>query len=70
MTRLRSWRIGNDYTLHEVSDITGFSEAFLSRLEREQREASAETKKVIARRLGVSISDLFEVEEVPDSDAA
>jgi transcriptional regulator with XRE-family HTH domain len=67
--KLRRWRVENDLTLAEVADLTGLSEAMISRVERGQRRLAPLTKVRVSRRLGVSISDLFDVEEVPDGEA-
>jgi transcriptional regulator with XRE-family HTH domain len=65
-TRLAAWRLEIGYTLAELSDLTGFSTAMLSRAERGQRVFSPAAKVRIARRLGVSVSDLFEVEPLSE----
>lgn len=67
-TRLRLWRIDNGYTQEEIADLAGISEAYLSRLERGERQIAPKTKVQVARRLGVRVSDLFDsepLEEVP-----
>ena len=66
-TRLQSWRLDVGYTLAELSDLTGFSTAMLSRAERGLREFSPMAKVQLARRLGVSVADLF---DVPNTDSA
>jgi transcriptional regulator with XRE-family HTH domain len=63
--RLRQWRAETGLTLDEVADLTGFHKSFLSRVERGERDLSPMAKVHVARRLGVRISDLFEVEEIP-----
>jgi transcriptional regulator with XRE-family HTH domain len=67
-TRLGAWRSEVGYTLAELSDLTGFSTAMLSRAERGQRVFSPAAKVRIARRLGVSVADLFEVEAAPETE--
>ena len=64
---MRTWRLDAGFTLQDVSDLTGYSTAMLSRAERGQRKFMPATKALIARRLGVRIGDLFEVEE-PERD--
>lgn len=65
--RLRQWRVDTGLTLQEVADLTGVSVSMLSRVERGQKHLSPQTKVRVARRLGVRVADLFDVEdpEVP-----
>ncbi len=64
--RLRLWRAQHGLTLDEVSGLTGLSPAMLSRAERGQRQFAPLTKVHIARCLGASVADLFDVEESPE----
>ena len=64
--RLRRWRAENGLTLTEMHDLTGYSEAMLSRAERGERVFSPIARVRIARALDVRIADLFDVEPVPD----
>jgi transcriptional regulator with XRE-family HTH domain len=57
-------------SLQEVGDLTGASTAMINRLERGLRQASPAMKQKIARRLGVRIADLFEVEELEDANGS
>lgn len=66
-TRLRLWRIDQGYTQEEVADLAGISEAFLSRLERGERQIAPKTKVRVARRLGVRVADLFEPEPLEEA---
>lgn len=66
MNRLRAWRAANDVSLGEAADLTGYSEAHISRIERGQRTPSPRARVVIARRLGARVGDLFDPEPVPD----
>jgi transcriptional regulator with XRE-family HTH domain len=66
-TKLAAWRSDVGYTLAELSDLTGFSTAMLSRAERGHRVFSPAARVQIARRLEVAVSDLF---DVPDTDSA
>ena len=68
MTKLRSWRESAELSLGEVGGLTGVSIAMLSRLERGQRRASPKLKVQMARRLGVRIPDLFEVEPLVEEE--
>jgi transcriptional regulator with XRE-family HTH domain len=70
--RLRLWRATEGLTLDEVSGLTGLSVAMLSRVERGQRDLAPLTKVKVARRLGVSVGDLFEVDrlDVPAGEVA
>jgi transcriptional regulator with XRE-family HTH domain len=69
MTKLREWRVGNDYTLQEVADLTGVSESMLSLVERGRRNLSPRARVTVARRLGVPIGELFEVDPVEEASA-
>jgi transcriptional regulator with XRE-family HTH domain len=62
--RLRLWRATEGLTLDEVSGLTGLSVAMLSRVERGERDLAPLTKVKVARRLGVSVGDLFEVDRL------
>jgi transcriptional regulator with XRE-family HTH domain len=64
--RLRLWRAAAGLSLDEASDLTGLSKPYLSRIERGERQPPALTKVQIARRLGVAVCDLFEVEPLED----
>jgi transcriptional regulator with XRE-family HTH domain len=66
ITKFRKWRIDNELTLEELSDLTGYSTAMLSRVERNQRQLSPLARVRVARRLGVRVRDLFDVEEVEE----
>jgi transcriptional regulator with XRE-family HTH domain len=63
-TRLRTWRERIGYSLQEVADLGGVDTAMLSRAERGLKSFSPATKVRLARRLGVRVADLFEVEEL------
>ena len=65
---LRRWRHEQDLSLNEVSDLTGVSVATLSRVERGQRSLAPLTRVKVARRLGVAVRDLFEVETIEDDE--
>lgn len=62
--RLRLWRVDAGLSLDDVADLTGMSKSMVSRVERGERELAPMTKVKVARRLGVRVSDLFEVEEL------
>ncbi|TDV40104.1 helix-turn-helix domain-containing protein [Actinophytocola oryzae] len=62
LTKLRAWRTAQGYTLAEVAGLTGLSEAMLSRVETRQRNLAPRQRVVMARRLGVQVAELFEVE--------
>jgi transcriptional regulator with XRE-family HTH domain len=66
--RLRLWRVDNGLTLEEISDLAGVSVAMISRVERGQRQLAPLTKVQFARRLGVPIRELFDVEPLDDGD--
>ena len=63
-SRMRTWREAAGYSLSELADLTGISSAMWSRAERGQRTFAPQTRVLIARRLGIRVGDLFEVEEV------
>jgi len=67
--RLRLWRAREGLTLEEVSDLTGYSSAMLSRCERGERVFSPLARVNVARSLGVRVADLFEVEPAEVEDA-
>jgi transcriptional regulator with XRE-family HTH domain len=62
ISRLRRWRKANDLSLDELADLTGISKPMLSRAERGERRLAPLTRVKVARRLGVPVRDLFEVE--------
>lgn len=65
-TRLRRWRIEKGYTQAEVADLTGLSVPMISRAEAGKRTIAPHTRVVVARRLGVRVADLFEVEPISE----
>ncbi len=65
--RLRLWRADAGLTLQEVADLTGLSTAMLSRVESGHRQLAPMTRVRVARRLGVPIHELFEVEEIGEA---
>jgi transcriptional regulator with XRE-family HTH domain len=65
--RLRLWRVASGLTQDEVADLSGLSKAYISRMERGEREPRPLTKVKIARRLGVQVSDLFDVEQLDEA---
>ena len=69
-SKFRSWRKRHDLTLEDVAGLSGLSVAMLSRVERGQRKLAPLTKVKVARRLGATVGDLFEVEpiEISESD--
>jgi transcriptional regulator with XRE-family HTH domain len=69
-TRLADWRRANGLTLAEVADLVGISTPMVSRLERGERRASPQLKVAMARRLGATVSDLFEPEPIDAPEVA
>ena len=61
-TKFHHWREEVGWSLEEVAALTGLSASVLSRLERGHRSLRPATKVLVARRLGVSVSDLFEID--------
>lgn len=67
-TKFRTWRKQHDLSLEDVSGLSGVSVAMLSRVERGLRTLAPLTKVKVARRLGVAVKDLFEVEPIEISE--
>ena len=65
--RLRLWRVESGLTQDEVADLSGLSKAYISRIERGEREPRPLTRVKIARRLGVQVADLFDVEQLDEA---
>lgn len=61
--RLRLWRVQEGLTIEEVADLAGLSPAMISRVERGERRLAPLTRARVARCLGVSIRELFAVDE-------
>jgi transcriptional regulator with XRE-family HTH domain len=59
VTPLREWRERNGLTLVDMSGLTGYSDAFLSRLERGERNLAPLEKVRFARALGARVDELF-----------
>jgi len=64
LSKIRRWRQQEGLTLSEVADLTGLSVAMLSLLERGQRQLLPRTKVQMARRLGVPVHELFDIEDL------
>jgi transcriptional regulator with XRE-family HTH domain len=67
-SRLRCWRASEELTLADLADLTGYSKPYLSRVERGERSPSPKAKVTMARRLGVAVRDIFDVEPIADVD--
>lgn len=67
---LRRWRQAEGLTLEEVSGLTGISVPMLSLVERGKRQLAPLTRIQVARRLGVAVRELFEVEALPGDSSA
>jgi transcriptional regulator with XRE-family HTH domain len=68
--RLRLWRAENGLTLEELGDLVGLSTAMLSRVERGDRRLAPLTRVRVARRLGVRVRELFDVDDLDDAEMA
>jgi len=68
-TCLKHWRRKNRLTLEDMSDLTGYSIAMLSRVERGERQLAPLSRVAVAKRLGVPIRDLFPVEPLDEGEA-
>lgn len=66
-SKLRRWRDDAGFSLSEIRDLTGVSPAHWSRVERGLRQLAPNTKVVVARRLGVAVGDLFDVEPIDEA---
>jgi transcriptional regulator with XRE-family HTH domain len=64
LSKLRRWRRQEGLTLRETAGLTGVSVAMLSLVERRRRHFSPLTKVLVARRLGVPLRELFDVEDL------
>lgn len=69
-TTLRAWRAANEMSLADVAGLTGYSEAYLSLLERDLRHPSPKAKVLIARRVGATVAELFPVDEADEAEAS
>lgn len=67
-TRLRRWRIEHDLSQQEVADLAGVDNTHWSKAERGLVDFAPLTRVRIARRLGVRVSDLFDVEPIEDEE--
>jgi transcriptional regulator with XRE-family HTH domain len=67
--KLRVWRLDHGLTLEEMADLVGLNVGYLSRVERGERRLSPLAKVKVARRLGVSIRELFEPEPIDEVEA-
>jgi transcriptional regulator with XRE-family HTH domain len=69
-SRLRRWRLEHGVKVKDVADLTGLSEAHISRIERGENRAAPLTKIRMARQLGVRVADIFDPEDVVGPDWA
>lgn len=60
--RLRTWRREKGLSLADVASLTGVTPSMLSRVERGERRLAPLTRVAVARRLGVSVAALFDVD--------
>ena len=58
--RLREWRERHGLTIAEVADLTGYSAAHLSRMERGERDVPPMARVRFARAVGARVRDLFD----------
>jgi transcriptional regulator with XRE-family HTH domain len=61
-TLLHDWRLAHGLTLRELAGLTGFSDAYVSRLERGERHLRPLARVRFARALGAQVKELFEAE--------
>lgn len=57
--RIRELRKSRGWTIDHLADLTAYSRGYLSQLENEKRQPSAETLDTLAHALGVSVPDLY-----------
>lgn len=56
---IRVWRQHRGLTMSDLADTTSLSQAYLSQIETGKRVGQAETLRVIATALGVTVDDLI-----------
>lgn len=62
--KLKAWRTSQGLSQQEVGDLVGLNVASISRIESGERGVATLTRVRIARRLGVRIADIWDVEPV------
>ena len=65
-SRLRAWREAEGLSLGEVSGLTGISVPMLSRVERGLKQMAPLTRVQFARRLGLPVQELFDIDPLAD----
>lgn len=60
-TRFATWRRAQKFSLRNLSDLSGYSPAMLSLVERGRRDMSPSAKVKLARALKVRVAVLFDV---------
>jgi len=66
VTRLWRWRAAHGLSQQDVADLVGLDVSYIGLIELGKRKVRPVTRAMIARRLGVRITELFEVEEAPE----
>lgn len=66
-SKLRLWREARGWTQQEVADLVGLHLTSVSKVERGEQTLAPETKVLFARRLGAKITDLFDVDPLPEA---
>jgi transcriptional regulator with XRE-family HTH domain len=66
VTKLRRWRQNAGFSLDEVADLVGIEASGWSRVERGERPLRPATKVAVARRLGVKVRELWDLEPIAD----
>lgn len=66
-SKLRLWREAKGWTQGEVAGLTGLAVQTVSQLERGETRLAPATKVEFARRLRAKVSDLFDVEPLPEA---
>lgn len=58
-TRVRELRTKKGWTIDQLADVTGMSRGFISQIENEKRDPSAETLSELAKAFDVRVSQLI-----------
>jgi len=66
VSKLRRWRLKERLTLEDIAGLSGYSAVMISLVETGHRRLNREAKIKLARRMGVSVKTLFEVEDVTE----
>jgi transcriptional regulator with XRE-family HTH domain len=68
-TKFQAWRLTNELAIDDVSGLTGLSPSYVYRVDRGERTLPPLTKVKVARRLGVPVRVLFDIEDIAEGAA-